>query len=52
MSQNPHQQATDLLIESIYKNYPMIRNRAVKYKCEHELDRIQENLLDFLHKNR
>ncbi len=52
MTENPHQQAVDLFIESIYKTYPSIRNRAVKYKCENELDRIQELLLDFLHKNR
>ena len=52
MPQNSHQQAIDLMIENIYKNYPLLRNRAVNYKCENELDRVQEQLLDFLHKIR
>jgi hypothetical protein len=52
MSQNPHQQATDLFIEMVYKNYPFLRNRAVEHQCEKEMDRIQEKLLDFLHSNR
>ena len=52
MSQNNHQQAIDLMIETIYKNYPSLRNRASKYQCEKELDGIQEQLLDFLHKMR
>ncbi len=52
MSQNPHQQATDLFIENIHRSYPFLRNNAAKYKCEKELDRIQEQLLTFLHNQR
>jgi hypothetical protein len=52
MSQNHHQQAVDLMIESIYKTYPSLRNRAAKDKCDVQLDRVQEQLLDFLYKLR
>jgi hypothetical protein len=52
MSQNPHQQATDLFIESVHRSYPFLRNTAAKHKCEKELDRIQEQLLSFLHNQR
>ena len=52
MSQNNHQQATDLFIECIHRSYPFLRNNATKHKCESELDRIQEQLLTFLHNQR
>ena len=52
MTHNPHQQATDLFIESIHRSYPFLRNNATKDKCEKELDRIQEQLLTFLHNQR
>lgn len=52
MSQNKHQQATDLFIESIHRSYPFLRNTAAKDKCEKELDRIQEKILTFLHNQR
>jgi hypothetical protein len=52
MSQNHHQQATDLFIESVHRHYPFLRNTAAKHKCEKELDRIQEQLLTFLHNQR
>ena len=52
MSQNHHQQATDLFIECIHRSYPFLRNNAAKHKCEKELDRIQEQLLSFLHNQR
>jgi hypothetical protein len=52
MSQNNHQQATDLFIESVHRSYPFLRNTAAKHHCEKELDRIQEQLLTFLHNQR
>ena len=52
MSQNKHQQAVDLMIEMIFRHYPFLRNQATKEECGSELDRVQERLLDFLHKIR
>jgi hypothetical protein len=52
MSQNNHQQATDLMIEMIFRHYPFLRNTAAKHQCDKELDRIQEKLLNFLHNQR
>jgi len=52
MSQNPHQQAVDLMIEMIFRHYPFLRNQATKHECSSELDRVQEQLLEFLHKIR
>ena len=52
MSQNKHQQAVDLMNEMIFRHYPFLRNQATKHECVPELDRVQERLLDFLHKIR
>ena len=52
MSQNKHQQAVDLMIEMIFRHYPFLRNQATKHECASDLDRVQEQLLDFLHKIR
>jgi hypothetical protein len=52
MSQNKHQQAVDLVIEMVYRHYPFLKNRATKEECNVQLDRVQEQLLDFLHKIR
>lgn len=49
MSQNKHQQAVDLMIEMIFRHYPFLRNQATKHECGSQLDRVQEQLLDFLH---
>jgi hypothetical protein len=52
MPQNKHQQAVDLMIEMIYRHYPFLRNTAAKHECNSQLDRVHEQLLDFLHKIR
>jgi hypothetical protein len=52
MSQNKHQQAVDLMIEMVFRHYPFLKNQATKQGCGSQLDRIQEQLLDFLHKMR
>jgi hypothetical protein len=52
MSQDKHQQAVDLMIEMIFRHYPFLKNQATKQGCNSQLDRVQEQLLDFLHKMR
>ena len=52
MSQNKHQQAVDLMIEMIFRHYPLLKNQATKDGYNTQLDRVQEQVLDFLHKIR
>lgn len=43
-----HCQAINLLIEDLYTSHPEIRNQAKIMKCESELNRIRDDVIQYL----